>query len=234
MPKGERILEIGAGSGWQAKILTGHGFEVDALDVSGSEHKKNQVWSVKEYDGENIPAPADHFGVIFSSNVLEHIPHIQSFLRELLRVSKPGGLAIYILPSVAWRIYTSLAHYPFLLKAFFLNFGPDKSHQYNKAAETFSQTPPLQKVGKVLASSRHGVRGNIITETYYFSKMYWSNLFQSTGWIIENQFSNKLFYTGYGILDSKLNIPTRHILSLFLGSSCHIFVLRKKVASPLN
>ncbi len=42
IPKRERILEIGAGSGWQAKLLAEHGHEIEALDISNNKHSKNR------------------------------------------------------------------------------------------------------------------------------------------------------------------------------------------------
>jgi 2-polyprenyl-3-methyl-5-hydroxy-6-metoxy-1,4-benzoquinol methylase len=52
LPKGAKILEVGAGMGWQAKALAEHGFEVRAIDVPS---RFARVWPVQEYDGEHVP-----------------------------------------------------------------------------------------------------------------------------------------------------------------------------------
>ena len=110
----------------------------------------------------------------------------------------------------------------------FLEFPNAEAILLSNHKEGVVKTSMLQKIRKVLVPPRHGEFGNVITEIYCFSRFRWFRLFRNAGWIIENYYLNKLFYTGYGILDLKLDISTRHFLSYILGSSCHIFVLRKK------
>lgn len=90
-PPGGRLLEIGAGTGWQARALAGRGFTVEAIDIPGSSSTEDRVWDVKQYDGVHIPFPDGHFDVIFSSNTLEHIPDIDNFQREIRRVLSRVG-----------------------------------------------------------------------------------------------------------------------------------------------
>jgi 2-polyprenyl-3-methyl-5-hydroxy-6-metoxy-1,4-benzoquinol methylase len=68
------------------------------------------VWPVQDYDGVSIPFPAESFDVVFSSSTLEHISHLRAFQSEMRRALKPGGMAIHIVPSAAWRFWTSLTH----------------------------------------------------------------------------------------------------------------------------
>ncbi len=236
LSKREPLLEIGAGEGWQAQILAEHGFDVEAVELPECRNKEEQVWPVLEYDGKHIPFPDQHFGVIFSSNVLEHIPHVRQFQNEMMRVLKTGGIAVHILPTASWRFFTTIAHYPYVLKIlpgfFFRNTYPDSTCLHRSTAEALSNMSLSQKIKKTLFSSRHGEIGNSMSELYYFSRSRWAALFQNTGWTIVNYFPNRLFYTGYGILGSALSIPARRRLSRLLGSSCHIFVLKKNPLFP--
>ncbi|NIN68390.1 MAG: methyltransferase domain-containing protein, partial [Anaerolineae bacterium] len=75
--RGSSILEIGGGAGWQAKMLAERGFTVVSIDVAGSQYEEYRLWPVQVYDGKHIPFPDNRFDVVFSSNVLEHIPHIE-------------------------------------------------------------------------------------------------------------------------------------------------------------
>jgi 2-polyprenyl-3-methyl-5-hydroxy-6-metoxy-1,4-benzoquinol methylase len=105
-----RLLEIGAGTGWQSRALAEHGFDVTAIDVATSIYSERRVWPVVDYDGFSIPFPQASFDVVYSSSTLEHIPHLREFQRELHRVLKPGGLAVHVVPSATWRFWTSLTH----------------------------------------------------------------------------------------------------------------------------
>lgn len=110
-PKG-KILEIGAGPGWQADILERHGYEVHAIDLpSSTVYPDKRIRFVKEYDGKTIPYADHSFDVVFSSHVLMHIPHVQDFQTELRRVLKPGGVAIHSLPTGNWRLWTNLTYF---------------------------------------------------------------------------------------------------------------------------
>lgn len=101
----KRLLEIGGGTGWQAKFLSQRGFGVESIDVTSHEDK---VWPVKVYDGFHIPFEDNEFDLVFSSNVLEHIPHIVEFQSEIQRVLKHGGLTLHLVPSSSWRFWTNV------------------------------------------------------------------------------------------------------------------------------
>jgi SAM-dependent methyltransferase len=194
LPPRGRFLEIGAGTGWQARAFENRGYDVSAIDLPSSNYRVNRVWPVTEYDGKHIPFEDNTFDLIFSSNTLEHIPHIYEFQKEIHRVLKPDGVVLHLLPSSSWRLWTNISH---LLKCW---------------------TIP----------KAHGERaGNALTEVYYFSRQWWARLFRETGWTIVAQDSNRLFYTGHSIMDSRLTMGTRSKLSRVLGGSCNIFVARK-------
>jgi len=194
LPPSGRVLEIGAGTGWQARVLENRGYNVSAIDLASSTYRANRVWPVTEYDGKNIPFEDNVFDIIFSSNTLEHIPHIHEFQKEIHRVLKPDGIVLHVLPSSSWRLWTSITQ---LLKCW---------------------TVPK-------AHGEHA--GNALTEIHYFSRRWWVRLFRETGWTVMAQGSNRLFYTGHSIMDSRLNMSIRRKLSHVLGSSCNIFVARK-------
>jgi len=230
LPKNSAVLEIGAGAGWQSKELSRRGVAVTAIDIATSYYKPDQIWPVIEYDGLHIPFPDNYFDIVFSSNVLEHIPHVRSFQSELQRVLKPGGTAIHLLPSGTWRFWSTVAHYPWLVAAAFNHLFKRRSAAQPEKKTHSPAAPAVSKreiIRGLIAPERHGEFGNTITEIYYFSRFRWARLFRSTGWKIEHYYSNRLFYTGYSIFDSRLSIRSRRILSYLLGSACHVFVLKK-------
>lgn len=110
LPPDGLILEIGAGTGWQTAILRKQGYNVIAIDINSCNYKDHQIIDIIEYDGRKIPFPNMYFDAIFSSNVLEHIKQIDEFQGEMSRVLKDDGIAIHVLPSSCWRIWTTFTH----------------------------------------------------------------------------------------------------------------------------
>lgn len=225
IPPGSVILEIGSGAGWQARELASHGFTVEGIDVIGNEvnydYRDERVWNVKVYDGHNIPFPDQHFDVIFSSNVLEHIPHVKQFQGEIRRVLKDNGLCIHILPGSGWRFWTSVAFYAVRIRNLFM---PSKGSSASKSEG--GVTHQAFSIGR-LFPPLHGERGNALSELYLFSIRAWESLFKKTNWEILAVKKNNLFYTGELFFGKKLSLEARERWSYILGSSCNIFLLRK-------
>jgi SAM-dependent methyltransferase len=108
LPAAGRVLEIGAGTGWQANRLAAAGYAVAAIDTPASNYAHARVHPVIDYDGHTIPFPDQSFDVVYSSNTLEHVPHVEAFQAEIHRVLRPGGVAIHLLPTASWRFWTAL------------------------------------------------------------------------------------------------------------------------------
>ena len=230
-----RILEIGSGTGWQARQLSEKNYDIEAIDLDTSYYRQDELWPITRYDGKTIPFPDEHFDVLLSSNVLEHIPHLEEFHSEMKRVLKPGGIAIHIVPSASWRIWSNLTHYPYILKAAVRRIfsrvadrpaGSGK-HDGVETAERTSQLSFGQRVRGVVFPVRHGETGNVITETWHFSRRAWAGLFEGNGWRIRQYSSNRLFYTAYMLFGTLVSSAARENLSRFLGGSCHIFVIEE-------
>jgi ubiquinone/menaquinone biosynthesis C-methylase UbiE len=88
-PAGARVLEIGAGTGKQALELQRRSFEVSAIELADSNYAANRVFPIKDYDGRSIPLPDASVDVVFSSNVLEHVPDLSRMHAEIRRVLAP-------------------------------------------------------------------------------------------------------------------------------------------------
>ncbi len=234
--KENKILEIGAGTGWQAKKLAEHGFSVEAIDIEKSDYLEHRIWPVLDYDGKNIPFPDNYFDVVFSSNVLEHIPHQEDFQTEIKRVLKVDGIAVHVLPSGSWRFWTNITHYLFILKSVLKKLlsiitittgSNQKDSTAQKSPKVVKRIRMKEFIKHAFSPSRHGEAGNFMSEIYWFSRFHWNKFFKHSGWETIKYSHNHLFYTGYSVLDSILSIRSRKFLSCILGSSCHIYILKR-------
>ena len=245
LPAGGKVLEIGAGTGCQALALERAGFEVSAIDIASSGAVSGRVYPVIEYDGKSIPFPDAAFDAVFSSNTLEHIRALEDFQAEILRVLKPGGLAIHALPTPAWRLWVTVLHPVYILSraaaeiAGLLRRGNTPAgHGPGCAAPASAgyaggERGFFTRVRNGLAIRRHGERGNFLTEFFYFSRRWWIGLFEKTGWIVEGDFSNRIFYTGYLFFGARLGWKARSTLSAVLGSACRIYILRRRTDAKI-
>lgn len=222
---GQTVLEIGAGAGWQSAWMAEQGFKVIAIDVPDSRYNAVRVFPVTVYDGHTIPLATHTVDVVFSSNVLEHIPHVNEFQAEIARVLSPEGYAIHLMPTTAWRFWTSLMHYPFLAKTAVRRVRR-RSASGAASGVARGRQASRARLRNLIWPARHGAVGNSLSELYYFNRRRWITMFRAAGWQIDTVFGNELFYTGYGIGGSALGTRARIALSRVLGSACLGYVVR--------
>lgn len=93
-----RVLEIGPDrfpSTYQS-IIGDDSITWDTLDLY--EHDQLTYSGSAEY---SFPVPDDTYDIVLSGQVIEHIPRIWVWMKEVARVCKPGGIVITINP-VSW------------------------------------------------------------------------------------------------------------------------------------
>lgn len=226
---GFRILEIGGGTGYQASLIAAEGAIVDSIDIVETPPSVQTYFPVRVYDGRYVPFPDEHFDVVFSSNVLEHIPHLEAALSEIRRVMKADGLAIHILPTPTWRTWTSLAHYVHIARRISSLFGGcgHKAESLSAGHDGPGSTAGWRRMLKrLLGDGPHGEYPSALSELWYFSHRRWTSLFQKNGFqVLETRPSN-IFYTGYGVFPS-VSMEKRRALARILGSATRIYILRK-------
>lgn len=224
---GISVLEIGGGNGFQASLIASYGCNVTSIDIALQKKLKVPYYPVQEYDGKNIPFPDCRFDIVFSSNVLEHVKDLPYLLGEMRRVMKRDGHCVHIVPTSYWRLWTSIAHYPYLVK-YLANrlIGTIGVEEQPTPSNFIAKHGKWRIFMRILSAGPHGEHPNAFSELYYFSKSRWTRLFKKNGFVINFVGANSLFYTGYGLI-SRMKIETRKRIARFLGSACHIFVLSK-------
>lgn len=230
-PPEAHILEIGAGAGWQALSLQNNGHHVQAVDLHNSSYLEHAVFPVIPYDGRNLPFKSNSFDAVFSSNVLEHIQHLNSFNDEIHRVLKSYGIVIHILPTGSWRFWTSITHPAWVIRRIF-----EVIQQRYLSSDSLSKNKISAKARwyHIFWPNRHGEKGNSLTELYHFSHYAWRKQFMLHGWELLNVIPLGLFYTGNQILHKHLSLQLRSSLANFLGSSTCVYICRNRQSLPLN
>lgn len=224
--KGCRLMELGSGTGKQAKILSDAGYEVVALDVDNSSYRSVRCFDVTEYDGKSIPFPSLSQDVVFSSNVLEHVVDLDDVLSETYRVLKNDGICVHLIPTPSCRFWTLFAHYLWFARRIFQRVIFSKS---NADALDLPRAPTTFKsLIWTLFPPKHGERGNTVSEIYYYSTRFWIGKFESSGFEVVALESNHLFYTMANSFGLYLSISLRQFLSRLFGGACRIYVLKKK------
>jgi len=223
------LLEIGSGTGVQLERLRSFCRSAIGIEVAGGQDFLPVV-TVQEYDGRRLPFPAASFDVVFSSNVMEHIADQAAVQNEIRRVLRPSCVAVHIVPTATWRLWTSIAYYPHLVGRLAAMVRDSVSPRSVNTTEYNASDVTARRRRHLLSRlfpARHGDLGNWLTEYSLFRVSSWRKLFQSHGWNIEIEEPIGLAYSGYSLLAGNLSMAARQSLARILGSSTVLFVLRR-------
>lgn len=102
--KNKKILDVGCGTGGfvvsaakKSEMVTGLEPDGRALEICFLKQKELGLKNVKflQGAGENMPFSKEEFDIVYSMTVLEHVRDVKKTIKEMLRVTKKGGL-VYI------------------------------------------------------------------------------------------------------------------------------------------
>lgn len=97
---GQRLLDAGCGrymTFCKQFASTAHVTGID-LETTLETDNRRQPFGVRGDIG-NLPFPSEHFDMVISRSVIEHLEDPQKVFREFYRVLRPGGRAIIITPN---------------------------------------------------------------------------------------------------------------------------------------
>ena len=107
------LLEMGCGNGIASRMLAKQGHRVIGTDISPLFLQEAQNWQTRQLtyqvaDALDLPFPDQHFDLVCSNELIEHIPDVESVLWEMIRVTKDGGRIIVAGPNLCSPITSFL------------------------------------------------------------------------------------------------------------------------------
>jgi ubiquinone/menaquinone biosynthesis C-methylase UbiE len=94
--RGERVLEIGCGTGCDLLQFAKHGAEAVGIDITPAHLKLaaeriNRMARLVRADATALPFRDKSFDYVYSHGVLHHLEKPREAVKEILRVLRPGG-----------------------------------------------------------------------------------------------------------------------------------------------
>jgi len=246
----DRALELGCGSGKHSKYLTSYCKKLFATeydnakltpDLIGGQCDGKVEFSIA--DAQNLWQFKDEqMDLVFSSNVLEHLPNPAKSLAECRRVIKQNGYIIHTVPNRTWQIFHLLLYYPFLIKTalrrMFITNGQSTSRIVGCALHTNKERVgtahptylddnlrPIantHSLVRALLPRVHGISGSFRSCFRNWAEDRWIKMFEKQSLEIV-RIVRLPFYFGHGY-----NFRILLRLGNYLGlSSCTAYILRK-------
>jgi 2-polyprenyl-3-methyl-5-hydroxy-6-metoxy-1,4-benzoquinol methylase len=109
--KGGSVLDIGCGNGFFLRNLEQNllhsAFELQGVDFSNFEIERAQkdprhskITFTQANAEKGLDFPENHFDVVFSGEVIEHLYDPDTFLDQIFRILKPGGMVVLTTPNL--------------------------------------------------------------------------------------------------------------------------------------
>lgn len=191
-------LELGGGDGFVSTLLTryvGHLISTD-YDPLILRNVGNSSLEYRVLNAEEVADmfEAKQFEVVFSSNVMEHVPNTRKTLNGIHTVLKDDGITIHFMPSMFWKFCNVACYYPAAtlrvvertmdrLQA--RSFGPRSQGAANYGhTERCSAVRVTQPEYPTWSPPTHGVLDRHLPELYAFRKSRWLREFADAGFTV--------------------------------------------------
>lgn len=230
-----KALELGAGNGYQSKILIEICDNLIATDMNAdrlSLAEKNSKIEFAVLDAEKVGSSFDikSFDFIYSSNLLEHLPDVDLCLKGCHQVLKDDGIVINILPNSNWRVLSSVLHYPVKIVRLFNYLISRVSSNSNAQVKKNKLQGNNIKVARrkrsfldILIPPPHGISANSFSEIFAFRKKTWKKIFERNDFKVIDILNGPIS-SGYGLGYDRL----KNVLYSIGITTEYIYILKKK------
>jgi SAM-dependent methyltransferase len=189
-------LELGAGDGFQSTLLARYAGRLVATDFRPQITRRSACPNITfaTCDAERVDeqfAPAS-FDLIFSSNMMEHLPNPARALAGMRLVLRDDGIAAHVIPSPFWKFCHLAGFYPDAVLARLNRFQQRRNAQHAGSAagaEEWDNNPKSDArarpyLARLLWPAAHGASGSNLAEFRLFSERYWRQQFESAGFLV--------------------------------------------------
>jgi SAM-dependent methyltransferase len=171
--------------------------------------------------------------------MLYHAVELDQMLAEIRRVLRPGGMAIHVLPSASWRFWTTLAHYPNLVRKLLTRPsklpGPSVAARKERLPRDSDWAPqprsmlhglsPLSRARLLLTVRPLGPSSDVFVEWSSFRKRRWKAAYLAAGFCEVKTLRGPLFYTGH-LMAPGLPFGLRSLIAVTLGPASFAWIMR--------
>ena len=119
--RGKRVLDVGCGTGWFSQRAMARGASVVSLDIGERllhEVRSKCQSSLVAGDACHLPLASDSFDFVVACECIEHTLDPRAAVREVHRVTRPGGRYVVTVPNRLYQLSTSVAE-AFKLRPYF-------------------------------------------------------------------------------------------------------------------
>ncbi|MBI2524690.1 MAG: class I SAM-dependent methyltransferase [Candidatus Rokubacteria bacterium] len=192
-------LELGAGDGFQSRLLSSYVKDLVCTDFSESilaagDHPASVAFAVCDAERVDEVFAAATFDLVYSSNLLEHLPRPDAALRGMHRVLKREGLAIHVVPNPVWKLSQLVFFYPDLAvrisRRLLTTLGLPPARRRPASAPDPARRGGVAIENNPKASRRperhfwptpHGAYESNLVELYAYSRRRWLGTFADAG-----------------------------------------------------
>ncbi|MCY2928625.1 MAG: class I SAM-dependent methyltransferase [Planctomycetota bacterium] len=235
-----QALELGAGDGFLSTLLRPLCGRLTATDLNARRlpggESGNVTFRVCDAEALAEQFPENHFDLVFSSSLLEHLNDCPRALAGIARVLTDDGLAVHYLPNRLWKVVTILLHWPNkIVKALDKMLGGRRSvrHQARSPAQECEhnnlKTPRRRRnlLARLFLPRIHGVSRTTLGELAVFGRRRWIARFGQAGFVVLAVYKAG-FNSGYGFGWHRL----RRLLERAGLHTSFAYVLAKRGMSP--
>ena len=224
----DEALELGAGDGFQSQFLAVYAKRVLSTDLDPDRLRREARARVtyEICDAENLPYESGRFDLIYTSNLLEHLPHPQRALSEMCRVLRDDGIAVHVVPNRIWKVLQFVLFVPSQLLSIAEILVSSERRKTIGEIEGPGNNPQRGHASFFARNVFPEVHGEAPTHVVEFVRMgasYWERLFSEEGFHIVGQVPGLPAHSPYRF---GLESPRRLLEKIGL-SSCNGYVLSK-------